>query len=58
MSKRKNPETIKNTNVTIRMNEVDMNKLLEIVECTKLSKGNIIRELIHKAKPCVKLKKD
>tara|TARA_R110002049_G_scaffold144725_2_gene306980 strand:+ start:1632 stop:1808 length:177 start_codon:yes stop_codon:yes gene_type:complete len=58
MIKRKDPKVIKNTNVTIRMAEADMQKLQEIVECTKLSKGNVIRELIHKSKPCVELNKD
>ena len=58
MRKKKDPQDVKNVNVTIRMNKADMQKLSEIVECTKLSKGNVIRSLIHKSKPCVKLKKD
>ena len=58
MRKRKDPKDVKDVNVTIRMNKADMQKLREIVECTKLSKGNVIRSLIHKSKPCVKLKKD
>ena len=58
MKKAKNSKEIKNVNVTIRMAASDMQKLNEIVQCTKLSKGNVIRSLIHKSKPCVKLKKD
>ena len=58
MKKAKNPQDVKNINVTIRMTIADMQKLNEIVQCTKLSKGNVIRSLIHKSKPCVKLKKD
>ena len=58
MRKTKDLKDIKNINVTIRMTVADMQKLNEIVQCTKLSKGNVIRSLIHKSKPCVKLNKD
>mgnify|MGYP003143913638 CR=1 FL=1 len=58
MNKKNNPKNVKNINVTIRMTASDIQKLDSIVECSKLTRANVLRALVNKSKPCTKLRKD
>ena len=58
MNKKSNPQEVKNQMVTIRLKASTREKLELLGINNGLSQGNVIRELINKAKPTLTLRKD
>lgn len=58
MNRKSNPEDVKNINLTIRMTSASISKLDAIVQCSGLSRANVVRELIKTSVTCDQLKKD
>lgn len=52
MNRKANPEDVKKLQITIRLTKADLDRLEMMSSCNEITRGSVIRTLIHKNKIC------
>ena len=58
MNKKANPEDVKAVQITIKLTQLEKDKLDAIAKCNKITQGNVLRELVKRSRTCARLTKD